>query len=257
MKVVTVLGARPQFIKASAVSRAIAQSKAVEEVVVHTGQHFDTNMSDVFFAELGIAQPAYNLEIHGGTHGAMTGRMLVDVERVVLAEQPDAVLVYGDTNSTLAGALAAVKLHVPVAHVEAGLRSFDMSMPEEVNRVLTDRVARWLFTPTEAAERNLVREGAAPSQIIGVGDVMYDVALHHGARVSSENGLLATLGLKPNRYVLATIHRAENTDDRERLLSIVDALEATTEDLPVLGPFIHARAPHCRTRGAWSPWRGA
>ncbi len=244
MKVVTVLGARPQFIKASAVSRAIAQSKAVEEVVVHTGQHFDTNMSDVFFAELGIAQPAYNLEIHGGTHGAMTGRMLVEVERVLLAEQPDAVLVYGDTNSTLAGALAAVKLHVPVAHVEAGLRSFDMSMPEEVNRVLTDRVARWLFTPTEAAERNLVREGAAPSQIIGVGDVMYDVALHHGARVSSENGLLATLGLKPNRYVLATIHRAENTDDRERLLSIVDALEATTEDLPVLWPV------HPRTRAA-------
>ncbi|PKO62223.1 MAG: UDP-N-acetylglucosamine 2-epimerase (non-hydrolyzing), partial [Betaproteobacteria bacterium HGW-Betaproteobacteria-18] len=241
-KILTVLGARPQFIKASVVSHAIAQSDQLREVLVHTGQHFDANMSDVFFTELGMATPAYALDIHGGTHGAMTGRMLAEVEKVLLAEKPDAVLVYGDTNSTLAGALAAAKLHIPVAHVEAGLRSFNMAMPEEINRILTDRISRWLFTPTAAAAEHLKREGFAAAQIIPVGDVMYDVALHHGARVQADGGLLARLGLKPKNYVLATIHRAENTDHPQRLAAIVDALTATAQTLPVVWPL------HPRTR---------
>lgn len=241
-KILTVLGARPQFIKASVVSHAIAQTEQLQEVLVHTGQHFDANMSNVFFKELGMAKPAYALDIHGGTHGAMTGRMLAEVEKVLLAEKPDAVLVYGDTNSTLAGALAAVKLHIPVAHVEAGLRSFNMAMPEEINRILTDRMSRWLFTPTETAAEHLKREGFAAAQIIPVGDVMYDVALHHGARVQADGGLLAQLGLKPKNYLLATIHRAENTDHPQRLAAIVDALTATAQTLPVVWPL------HPRTR---------
>lgn len=242
MKIVTVLGARPQFIKASVVSHAIAQSASLTEVVVHTGQHFDANMSDIFFRELGMAQPAYHLDIHGGTHGAMTGRMLDEVERVLMVEKPDAVLVYGDTNSTLAGALAAVKLHIPVAHVEAGLRSFNMAMPEEVNRILTDRISRWLFTPTTVAAQHLAREGFTAEQNILVGDVMFDVALYHGARVAAEDGLLQRLGLKPKSYVLATIHRAENTDNPVRLAAIVGALETTAESIPVIWPL------HPRTR---------
>ena len=181
-KVVTVLGARPQFIKASVVSHALAQSGKLSEVLVHTGQHFDVNMSDVFFRELGMHMPAYQLDIHGGTHGAMTGRMLAEVERVLLKEKPDAVLVYGDTNSTLAGALAAAKLHIPVAHVEAGLRCFNMAMPEEINRILTDRISRWLFTPTASAAAHLKREGVPVGQVYPVGDVMYDVALHQIGR---------------------------------------------------------------------------
>lgn len=241
-KILTVLGARPQFIKASVVSHAIAKSDQLREVLVHTGQHFDANMSGVFFTELGMATPAYALDIHGGTHGAMTGRMLAEVEKVLLAEEPDAVLVYGDTNSTLAGALAAAKLHIPVAHVEAGLRSFNMAMPEEINRILTDRISRWLFTPTAAAAEHLKREGFAAAQIIPVGDVMYDVALHHGARVQTDGGLLARLGLKPKNYVLATIHRAENTDHSQRLAAIVDALITTAQTWPVVWPL------HPRTR---------
>ena len=205
-KILTVLGARPQFIKASVVSHAIAATPGLTEVLAHTGQHFDANMSDVFFAELGMAKPDYFLDIHGGTHGAMTGRMLEAVEKVMLQEKPDAVLVYGDTNSTLAGALAAAKLHIPVAHVEAGLRSFNMAMPEEINRILTDRISRWLFTPTQAATANLQREGYAADKIIEVGDVMYDVALHHGSRVQPGTGLMAQLGLTEKNYVLATIH---------------------------------------------------
>lgn len=241
-KIITILGARPQFIKASVVSHSIAQSGSVTEVVIHTGQHFDANMSDVFFSELGMAKPAYQLDIHGGTHGAMTGRMLEQIERVLLVKKPDAVLVYGDTNSTLAGALAAVKLHIPVAHVEAGLRSFNMTMPEEVNRILTDRISRWLFTPTTVAAQHLTREGFTTEQIIPVGDVMYDVALHHGSRVSSEGGLLHHLALKPEKYILATIHRAENTDYPERLTAIVDALSVVAKDTPVVWPM------HPRTR---------
>ncbi|WP_293224581.1 non-hydrolyzing UDP-N-acetylglucosamine 2-epimerase [Ottowia sp.] len=241
-KILTVLGARPQFIKASVVSHAIAQTDGLSEVLVHTGQHFDANMSDVFFVELGMAKPDYFLDIHGGSHGAMTGRMLTEVERVLLQERPDAVLVYGDTNSTLAGALAAVKLQIPVAHVEAGLRSFNMAMPEEVNRILADRIAHWLFTPTDTAANNLAREGVAPEQVIPVGDVMLDVALHHGQRVQECGGALGRLALRPKAYVLATIHRAENTDHPERLAAIVDALAATARQLPVVWPL------HPRTR---------
>lgn len=240
-KIVTVLGARPQFIKASVVSHALAASGApVRELMIHTGQHFDANMSDVFFDELGLPPPARHLDIHGGGHGAMTGRMLAEVERVLLEEQPDAVLVYGDTNSTLAGALAAIKLHVPVAHVEAGLRSFNMAMPEEINRILTDRISRWLFVPTEAARAHLLREGVDVALISSVGDVMYDVALHHGARVGPEGRQMGALGLSVGGFVLATVHRAENTDVESRLLAIVDGLEAVARDLPVVWP-VHPR----------------
>lgn len=238
--IVTIVGARPQFIKASAVSAAIAASSGLREVIVHTGQHYDANMSDVFFDELGIPRPAQNLDVHGGPHGAMTGRMLEGIEGLLVELRPDAVLVYGDTNSTLAGALASAKLHIPVAHVEAGLRSFNMKMPEEVNRVLTDRISDWLFAPTEEACVHLRREGIAPDCIHNVGDVMFDVALLHGGRVTEKGRLLERLGLVPRRYALATVHRAENTDDLRRLSHIVDALIALAKDITVVWP-VHPR----------------
>lgn len=240
MKIVTVVGARPQFIKASVISAAFATVGHVHEVIVHTGQHFDSNMSDIFFSELGIAPPNHQLDIHGGTHGEMTGRMLLGIEKVLLAEKPDAVLVYGDTNSTLAAALAAVKLHIPVAHVEAGLRSFNMAMPEEINRILTDRVSRWLFTPTAAAAEHLAREGVDPENIIPVGDVMFDVALQHGARTVAQGGILHSLSVQAGSYCLATIHRAENTDDPLRLAAIVEALISFSREIPVIWP-LHPR----------------
>ncbi len=239
-RVLTVIGARPQFIKASVVSHAFLAQKAVEEVLVHTGQHFDANMSSVFLSELAMPQPKHNLDIHGGRHGEMTGRMLASLERVMLEEEPAAVLVYGDTNSTLAGALAAVKLHIPVAHVEAGLRSFNLAMPEEVNRILTDRISRWLFTPTEVAADHLVREGVERSKIHPVGDVMYDVALRFGAQVTASAGVLAELGIGDRGYCLATIHRAENTEDPARLEAIVEGLALASRDVPVVWP-LHPR----------------
>ncbi|WP_426101991.1 non-hydrolyzing UDP-N-acetylglucosamine 2-epimerase [Massilia sp. TSP1-1-2] len=247
-KILTVIGARPQFIKASAVSACLAHCEQLREVVVHTGQHFDANMSDVFFNELGMAKPAYHFGIHGGEHGAMTARMLVDIEQVLLAERPDAVLVYGDTNSTLAGALAAAKLHMPVAHVEAGLRSFNMAMPEEINRIVTDRVSRWLFTPTVAAGAHLLREGVDPRSIEQVGDVMFDVALRHGERVGAHGGMLGELaarhGVVPGAYCLATVHRAESTGHPARLAAIVEALTAFAGQIQVICPL------HPRTRAA-------
>lgn len=244
MKIVTVLGARPQFIKASVVSAEIARRPKVEEVVIHTGQHFDANMSSVFFAELGMADPKYHLGIHGGQHGKMTARMLDGIEQILLEEKPDALLVYGDTNSTLAGALAAVKQHIPVAHVEAGLRSFNMRMPEEINRILTDRVSTWLFAPTAVAVAHLRREGLNAQSIHEVGDVMYDAALHHGARAAkSGNNEVAGLALPPGGYVLVTAHRAENTDDSSRLRTILDAVMRLGRHMPVLWPL------HPRTRG--------
>jgi UDP-GlcNAc3NAcA epimerase len=242
-KILTVLGARPQFIKASAVSAAIAEPHVpLREVVVHTGQHFDANMSEVFFTELGMERPAHELAIHGGSHGEMTGRMLVEIERVLQTERPDVVMVYGDTNSTLAGAIAAIKLHIPVAHVEAGLRSFNMKMPEEINRIVTDRVSQWLFTPTEAADANLRNEGVAASRIVRVGDVMHDVALRNAERVDAHGRVIGRLGLRPRGYVLATVHRAENTEDLGRLEVIVGAFSRVAERAPVVWPL------HPRTR---------
>lgn len=240
IRILTVLGARPQFIKASVVSSAIRAAGKAHETVVHTGQHFDSNMSDVFFQELGMPAPAHRLDIHGGGHGEMTGRMMLALEPLMRSERPDIVLVYGDTNSTLAGALTAVKLHIPVAHVEAGLRSFNMRMPEEVNRILTDRVSRWLFTPTDAATTHLLREGTSRESILQVGDVMLDVALHHGARVSEQGGALQRLGLPSGGYILATIHRAENTDDPERMRVIVAAIKQAAERHTVVWP-VHPR----------------
>ncbi|MEA9601200.1 UDP-N-acetylglucosamine 2-epimerase (non-hydrolyzing) [Polynucleobacter sp. MG-28-Ekke-A2] len=239
-KIVTILGARPQFIKASVVSYEIAGIPSLCEVVVHTGQHFDENMSDIFFSELGMKPPDYFLDIHGGTHGVMTGRMLIEIERILLIEKPDLVLVYGDTNSTLAGALTAAKLHIPVAHIEAGLRSFNMKMPEEINRILTDRISKWLFCPNFVSSEHLRREGFDEAKIIPVGDVMFDVALHFGSRVSEQGGALNKFGLLPKKYILTTIHRAENTDNHKRLLVIVDALSEISKSIPVVWP-IHPR----------------
>ena len=239
MKILTVIGARPQFIKAAAVSRRLRARPGATEVLVHTGQHYDENMSDVFFSELGIPAPDHHLGVGSGSHGAMTGRMLEKIEAVTVAENPDALLVYGDTNSTLAGALAAAKLHVPVAHVEAGLRSFNRKMPEEVNRVLTDHVSKWLFCPTKAAVENLKREGIADGRVSLVGDVMYDVALMARERA----GDVARWGVRPGQYVLATIHRAENTDDPARLAAAFDGLREVAKRLPVVLPL------HPRTRG--------
>lgn len=243
IKVLTIVGARPQFIKAAAVSRAI-QKAGVEricEVMVHTGQHYDENMSQVFFDELNIPVPKYNLEISGGTHGVMTGRMLEAVEQVLLEEKPDWVLIYGDTNSTLAGALAASKLHIPVAHVEAGLRSFNMRMPEEINRILSDRVSTLLLCPTQIAVQNLSREGLTTG-VHNVGDVMYDAALFYRERATQLSSIKARLNLEDRGFALATCHRAENTDDPQRLSEIMSALAEISAELPVVLPL------HPRTR---------
>ncbi len=243
MKVVTIVGARPQFIKASAISRVVRSQYAghVEEVLVHTGQHFDENMSQVFFDDLDVPRPRYNLEISGGTHGVMTGRMLEGVEPILMREQPDWVLVYGDTNSTLAGALAAAKLHLPVAHVEAGLRSFNMRMPEEINRCLSDRISTLLFCPTETAVLNLRNEGVR-NGVHNVGDVMYDVALHYKDVARRRSTILETLRLPERSFALATCHRAENTDNPQRLGEILDALCEIAGEFPVVLPL------HPRTR---------
>jgi UDP-GlcNAc3NAcA epimerase len=242
--VVTVVGARPQFVKASVVSRAFRATAAIEEFLLHTGQHYDENMSGLFFRELDIPEPDCHLGIGSASHGAQTGRMVEAIERTLLDIQPDWVLVYGDTNSTLAGALAAVKLHVPVAHVEAGLRSFNRRMPEEVNRVLTDHVADLLFAPTETAVKNLATEGIVGARVALVGDVMYDAALHYGRVAESESRVLQRLGLEPEAYVLATIHRAENTDDPARLAEILAGLAAVASHTPVVLP------AHPRTKKA-------
>lgn len=240
MKVLSVVGARPQFIKAAVVSRVLRTDPAVREVLLHTGQHYDTNMSDLFFSELDIPRPDYHLGIGGGAHGQNTGRMLEALEKVFVSEQPDWVLVYGDTDSTLAGALAAVKLHIPVAHVEAGLRSFNRGMPEEINRVLTDHASDLLFTPTQTAVENLRREGIPRERIHNVGDVMYDAALYYGTKAERKSRILERLDLQPKGYILATIHRAENTDDPERLENILRTLVCVHQDVTVVLP-VHPR----------------
>jgi UDP-GlcNAc3NAcA epimerase len=240
MKVLTVLGARPQFIKAAVVSRLLDQATGIDEVLVHTGQHYDENMSDVFFEELHIPRPRYHLGVGSGPHGAQTGRMLEKIEEAIQTERPSVLLVYGDTNSTLAGALAASKLRVPVAHVEAGLRSFNRAMPEEINRVVTDHISDWLFAPTETAIANLQHEGIDEKKTFLVGDVMYDAALHHGAEQAGPS--LERFGVQSKEYILATIHRAENTDAAKRLRSIFDGLREVARRIPVLLPL------HPRTR---------
>jgi len=215
-KIANVVGARPQFVKAAVVSRALREAGLLE-VLVHTGQHYDPGLSEVFFRELDIPPPDYHLGIGGGTHGENTGRMIEAIERVLLEERPDWVLVYGDTDSTLAGAIAAVKLHIPVAHVEAGPRSFNRRMLEEINRLLTDHASDILFAPTETAVKNLLREGIPEERVHLVGNVMYDAALLYGEKAERHSDVLTRLGLSPKGYVLATIHRAENTDSPERL----------------------------------------
>jgi UDP-GlcNAc3NAcA epimerase len=236
MKIITIIGARPQFIKAAIVSRAINGVKDIQEVIVHTGQHFDENMSDIFFEEMGIPRPDYNLNINGLGHGAMTGKMLEKIEEVLLKEEPDWVLVYGDTNSTLAGALAAKKLHIKVAHVEAGLRSFNMKMPEEINRILTDRISDILFCPTDEAIKNLESEGYnnINCMVINVGDVTYDAALFYADIAKKPKVKL------PENYILCTIHRAENTDNPISLKSIFDALEEIASETTIVMP-LHPR----------------
>ncbi|MGG4605778.1 non-hydrolyzing UDP-N-acetylglucosamine 2-epimerase [Paenalcaligenes sp. Me131] len=244
-KILTIIGARPQFIKASVVSRAFSETNNINEIILHTGQHFDANMSEIFFDQLRIPRPNYLLDIHGGTHGQMTGRMLSAIEEVLLTERPDCVVVYGDTNSTLAGALAAAKLHIPVAHIEAGLRSFNMQMPEEINRILTDRVSNILFCPTVSATENLKKEGypfiaanGLTQHIELVGDVMQDAAI-----------LFANKAVRPDDFavetdfILTTLHRAENTDSPARLKNIIDALNRAHHEIaPVVLPL------HPRTR---------
>ena len=224
ISLLTVVGARPQFIKASMLSRAIASTEGVSEVLVHTGQHFDAEMSDVFFAELDLSPPAHNLGIGGGTHGQNTGRMLEAIEGVIQQENPTAVLVYGDTDSTLAAALAAAKLLKPVVHVEAGLRSYNMTMPEEINRRLTDHMSTLLLAPTTRAVDNLLNEGLAATAIHDVGDIMFDVALHFGAIAEQRSTVLKDIGLTRRQYALATLHRQENTDDKSRLERLLNAL---------------------------------
>lgn len=236
MKIVTIIGARPQFVKAAIVSRAFKLHRQdVKEIIVHTGQHYDSNMSDIFFDELEIPKPDYNLGIGGGTHGQNTGRMIEAIENLLLKIHPEWVLVYGDTDSTFAGALAAAKLHIPVAHVEAGLRSHNRRMPEEVNRVLTDHVSSVLFTPTDNATQNLKKEGVNSDRIIQVGDVMYDAALFYekNAQIPEDFNL-------SHNFILSTIHRAENTDDPKRLIQIVKALNEISSTIPVVLP-LHPR----------------
>jgi UDP-GlcNAc3NAcA epimerase len=260
MKVLSVVGARPQFVKAAVVSRAIAalarEGAPIAETIVHTGQHYDANMSEVFFEQMRIPRPQYNLEVRQRTHGAMTGRMLRRLEEVMVTETPDVVLVYGDTNSTLAGALAAAKLNLPVAHVEAGLRSFRRDMPEEINRIVTDQISRWLFCPTAAAVGNLTAEGFPTpegeggartyrgSRVRLVGDVMLDAVRYYRKIATPSPRVAALLRSTRGRFALSTVHRAENTDDPTRLEAIVAGLEEIAREIPVVLPV------HPRTRKA-------
>jgi UDP-GlcNAc3NAcA epimerase len=245
MKIVTILGARPQFVKASVLSLEFAKHADIEECIVHTGQHFNKNMSDIFFQEMGIPEPSYNLGINSLSHGAMTGRMLEEIEKVIQKEKADWVLVYGDTNSTLAGALAAKKLGVKVAHVESGLRSYNMSMPEEINRILTDRISDILFCPTDSSVENLKKEGFdnINCRIVKTGDVMFDSVLHFGKMADQKSSILKDRKLKKGDFILATVHRQENTDDIERLNNILMACEHINKQKPVVF-LAHPRTKH-------------
>ena len=249
-RIATVVGARPQFIKAATVSRALATLPSLTEHLIHTGQHFDDNMSEVFFRELAIPAPHYHLNVHGGGHGQMTGRMLEALEAVLVELAPDLVLVYGDTNSTLAGALAAAKLHIPVAHVEAGLRSFNRRMPEEVNRVLVDHVSALLFCPTHEAIANLAREGIVEG-VHHTGDVMFDATFFARAAALTQAEVLQRHGLVAEHYVLCTLHRSENTEDETRLRALVEYVRECAQGEPVVFPV------HPRTRLALARFRVA
>lgn len=240
ISIVTIIGARPQFIKASSISREIAKHPDIKETIVHTGQHYDLNMSDIFFEEMNIPKPYYNLSIGNLSHGAMTGRMVEKIEEILLKESPDWVLVYGDTNSTLAGALSASKLQIKIAHIEAGLRSFNMKMPEEINRILTDRISTLLFCPTDTAINNLKKEGFYNfgCKIVKSGDVMQDGALYY-RKLARKPASLVNIN---ENYVLCTIHRAENTDDEIRLQNIFSALNEISISYQIILPL------HPRTR---------
>jgi UDP-GlcNAc3NAcA epimerase len=241
IKLLTVIGARPQIIKAAAISRAIAKyfPDVVEEKILHTGQHYDANMSQVFFDELGIPQPDYNLGVGSGKHGEQTAKMIAGIEEILLSDSFDGVILYGDTNSTLAGAVAASKIHIPVFHIEAGLRSFNMTMPEEVNRIVCDQLSSICFSPTKTGIDNLKREGFLDSPakfkngkgrlVINSGDVMYDNSMYFASLAEQKSDILSKLGVKPNQYILTTIHRPNNTDDPSRLTSIISSLLSITE----------------------------
>jgi len=239
-KILTVIGARPQFIKAAALTRVLSTQKGLTEILVHTGQHYDNNMSDIFFRELELPKPHYNLAIGSGSHGKQTGDMLAGLEEVFQLEKPDLVLIYGDTNSTLAAALAASKMHIPVAHVEAGLRSFNRRMPEEVNRIVADQLSNLLFTPTQGANNHLNNEGFPKEKIHCCGDVMYDVALYFGQKAEAKSQILKRLDVLNKPFILATIHRAENTDDPKRLMNIMEALMELGQEMPIILP-LHPR----------------
>lgn len=254
MKIITIIGARPQIIKAAALSRTIKQKYAgrIQEIIVHTGQHYDDNMSQVFFNELGIPQPDYNLHVGSASHGVQTARMIEGIEKILLDEKPDCIVLYGDTNSTLAGAVAASKIHVPVVHIEAGLRSFNKNMPEEINRIVCDHCSTLLFSPTLAGFENLIKEGfktdnVAPynidnPKVYHCGDIMYDNSLHFSTIADQKVDLLQRLGLEGRNYVLATLHRDSNTDNPERLNAILDAIITLSSDIAIVLPL------HPRTR---------
>ena len=246
-KIISIVGARPQFIKAASVSRNFQSLQGIEEKIIHTGQHYDDNMSRIFFRELKIPEPAYNLGVGSSHHGAQTGRMLAGIEEILMRERPDHVVVFGDTNSTLAGALAAVKLHIPISHVEAGLRSYNRQMPEEINRILTDHAADLLFTPTETASANLLREGLAREKIFLVGDVMYDAAIFYEKIAARQSNIIGKLNLQEKGYILSTVHRAENTDSRENLTGIFESLMDLAREHTVVMP-LHPRTVQAMTR---------
>ncbi len=241
-KIVTILGARPQFVKAAVLSRIISKHQKIEEIIIHTGQHYDVNMSAIFFEEMEIPTPKHNLEINGLSHGAMTGQMLIKIEEVLIKEKPNLVVVYGDTNSTISGALAAKKMNIKVVHVEAGLRSFNMKMPEEINRILTDRISDLLLCPTTTAIENLQNEGFQnfPSKIVKCGDIMKDAVEFYGRTSEEKSSIISNLNVEPNKFVLATIHRQENTDSIENLKAIFEGLEQIHSKSQVVMP-LHPR----------------
>lgn len=245
MKILTIIGARPQFIKACMLSRVFQEKDRITEVLVHTGQHYDKNMSTIFFDQLKIPKPDYYLGIGSGSHGKQTAKMLMEIEEVMTSEKPDIILVYGDTNSTLAGSLAASKLHIPIAHVEAGLRSFNKKMPEEINRLLTDHLSNWLFCPTEAAVTNLKHEGIEKGVHL-TGDIMYDAVLHYKNMALDQSTILSRLNLTPKDYYLTTIHRAENTDNPNHLKTLLTVLAQL--DKTVVLPL------HPRTKKKMEDW---